>query len=87
MAKADWNSNDTVRPADMNQIGSEINQLRTDMDNIEIPPASLTTAGITRLSNSTTGVLETVAATEKAVSDALAQAKAYVDQENLWGAL
>lgn len=87
MVKADWNLNDTVRPADMNQIGTEINQLRIDVDNIEIPDATTTEKGIVQLSNSTSGSSQTLAATEKAVSDALSQAKAYVDQENLWGAL
>lgn len=87
MAKIDWNLKDTVRPADMNQIGTEINQLRTDVDNIEIPDGTTTEKGIVQLSNSTNGSSQTLAATEKAVSDALAQAKAYVDQENLWGAL
>ncbi|WP_145333361.1 phage tail protein [Paenibacillus xylanexedens] len=87
MARTDWTMEDYFKANNMNELGEEINQLRTDVDNIEIPPASLTTAGITRLSNSTTGVSETVAATEKAVSDALTQAIAYVDQENLWGAL
>jgi len=33
MAKDNWTLLDTVRPADMNQIGSEINQLRVDVDN------------------------------------------------------
>ncbi|MCM3131913.1 phage tail protein [Paenibacillus polysaccharolyticus] len=87
MAKIDWNLNDTVRPADMNQIGTEINQLRTDVDNIEVPDGTTLQKGIVQLSNSTSGSSQMLAATEKAVSDALAQAKAYVDQENLWGAL
>lgn len=87
MAKTDWTIIDTVRPADMNEIGTEINQLRTDVDNIEIPDGTTTAKGIVQLSNSTSGSSQTLAATEKAVSDALAQAKAYVDQENLWGAL
>lgn len=69
MAKTDWGMNDIVMPADMNDIGEEINQLRTDVDNIHIPPATLTEAGIVQLSNKTDGTSETLAATEKAVSD------------------
>ncbi|OMF17257.1 hypothetical protein BK131_04645 [Paenibacillus amylolyticus] len=87
MAKDNWGLGDTVRPADMNEIGSEINQLRTDVDNIEIPDGTTTQKGIVQSSNSTTGTSQTLVATEKAVGDALVQAKAYVDQENLWGAL
>lgn len=87
MAKVDWTLSDTVLPADMNQIGTEINQLRTDVDNITIPDGTTAQKGIVQLSNSTSGSSQTLAATEKAVSDALAQAKAYVDQGNLWGAL
>ncbi|MFK0524740.1 phage tail protein [Paenibacillus illinoisensis] len=87
MAKVDWKLSDKVGPEDMNQIGSEINQLRTDVDNIEIPEGSTTQKGIVQSSNSTTGSSQTLVATEKAVGDALVQAKAYVDQENLWGAL
>lgn len=70
MAKTDWKLNDTVKPDDMNDIGEEINQLRTDVDNIHIPPATLTEAGIVQLSNKTDGTSETLAATEKAVRDA-----------------
>ncbi|CAM4469021.1 phage tail protein [Paenibacillus xylanexedens] len=87
MAKDNWTLGETVRPVDMNQIGSEINQLRTDVDNIEIPDGTTTQKGIVQSSNSTTGTSQTLVATEKAVGDALIQAKAYVDQENLWGAL
>ncbi|MNW45605.1 Phage tail fiber repeat protein [compost metagenome] len=67
MAKTDWSINDVVRPQDMNDIGAELNQLREDVDNIEIPPASTTQAGIVQLSNATDGTRENVAATEKAV--------------------
>lgn len=67
MAKTDWGLNDSVKPDDMNGIGQEINQIRTDLDNIDIPPASLTEAGIVQLSSSTNGTRENVAATEKAV--------------------
>lgn len=70
MAKTNWQAGDTVQPADMNDIGQEINQLRTDIDNIDVPPASLTQAGIVMLSNSTNGTRENVAATEKAVAAA-----------------
>lgn len=68
MAKTDWTMNDEVKPSDMNQIGTEINELRDDIDNI--PAASTTQAGITKLNNSTTGTSQTEAATPKAVNDA-----------------
>lgn len=67
MAKTDWTSNDTVKPADMNEIGQEINQLREDVDNIHIPPATLTEAGIVQLSSATDSTSETMAATPNAV--------------------
>lgn len=67
MAKTDWGLMDVVKPQDMNNIGQEINGLRSDLDNIHIPPASLNEAGIVKLSNSTDGTREDVAATEKAV--------------------
>ncbi|MFJ2042257.1 phage tail protein [Paenibacillus taichungensis] len=87
MARDNWALGDTVRPVDMNQIGSEINQLRDDVNSIEIPDGSTTQKGIVQSSNNTTGTSQTLVATEKAVGDALIQAKAYVDQENIWGAL
>lgn len=76
MAKTDWNLNDIVRPQDMNDIGEEINQLRTDVDNIQVPPASLTQPGIVQLSNSTNGTREDRAATEKALGLVMAEAQA-----------
>lgn len=76
MAKTDWGLNDIVRPQDMNDIGEELNQLRTDVDNIEVPPASLTQAGIVQLSNATDGVSESKAATEKALGLVMAEAQA-----------
>ncbi|MBU5353614.1 tail fiber protein [Paenibacillus barcinonensis] len=46
----------------------EIQQLQEDLQNADIPPASLTEPGIVQLSNATEGNSETLAATEKAVS-------------------
>ncbi|GAA0389409.1 phage tail protein [Paenibacillus motobuensis] len=76
MAKTDWRLTDVVKPEDMNNLGQEINDLRSDLSNVEIPPASLTQPGIVQLSNSTTGTREDVAATEKAVKDAFDRAEA-----------
>lgn len=76
MAKTNWQAGDTVQPGDMNDIGQEINQLRTDIDNIDVPPASLTQAGIVMLSNSTNGTRENVAPTEKALSLVMQEAQA-----------
>ncbi|WP_018750211.1 pyocin knob domain-containing protein [Paenibacillus sanguinis] len=70
MAKTDWKMSDTVKPADMNDIGQEINDLRSEVDNIEIPPASLTTPGIVQLSSSANSSSETLAATPLAVKTA-----------------
>lgn len=70
MAKTDWSLNDTVQPQDMNAIGEEINQLRQDVDHIEIPPASVTEAGIVKLSSATNSTSETLAATPRAVKSA-----------------
>ncbi|WP_430217143.1 tail fiber protein [Paenibacillus humicus] len=70
MAKTDWSLNDTVQPQDMNAIGEEINQLREDVDHIEIPPASVTEAGIVKLSSTTNSTSETLAATPRAVKSA-----------------
>lgn len=67
MAKTNWGLNDVVQPSDLNAIGQEINQLREDVDNIDIPPASLTQAGIVQLSSATNAVDEDKAATPKAV--------------------
>lgn len=67
MAKTDWQMGDTVQPEDMNQIGQEINQLREDVDNIEVPPASTSQAGIVQLSNAVDSTSETQAATSRAV--------------------
>lgn len=70
MARTDWTSIDTVRPADMNQIGQEINDLQNAVSNINIPDASLTDKGIVQLSNATDGIRENVAPTEKALKAA-----------------
>lgn len=82
MAKEDWTLMDTVKPDDFNDIGREINQLRSDVDNIEIPPASLTTPGIVQLSNSTNSSSETLAATPKAVKSAYDAATAAQNTAN-----
>lgn len=79
MAKTDWTLTDTVKPDDFNNIGREINQLRTDVDHIEVPAASLTEAGIVQLSSSANSSSETLAATPRAVKtayDAAAAAQA-----------
>lgn len=70
MAKTDWSLNDTVQPQDMNAIGEEINQLREEVDHIEIPPATVTEAGIVKLSSATNSTSETLAATPRAVKSA-----------------
>ncbi|WP_110933990.1 phage tail protein [Paenibacillus bouchesdurhonensis] len=70
MARTDWSLNGTVQPQDMNAIGEEINQLREDVDHIEIPSASVTEAGIVKLSNATNSTSETLAATPRAVNSA-----------------
>ncbi|WP_068784112.1 phage tail protein [Paenibacillus phocaensis] len=81
MAKSDWTLSDTVKPEDLNAIGEEINELRTEVDNIEVPPASLSEPGIVRLSNATDSTAEDTAATPRAVKDVALQAKAYTDQQ------
>lgn len=70
MAKTDWGLNDIVRPQDMNDIGGEINQLRIDVDNIEVPPASLTQAGIVQLNDAVNSTSTSQAATANAVKKA-----------------
>lgn len=70
MAKTDWSLNDTVQPQDMNDIGEEINQLRNDIDNIDVPPASLTKAGIVQLNDAVNDTSITTAATANAVKKA-----------------
>lgn len=75
MAKTDWGSTDTVKPDDFNDIGREINQLRTDVDHIEVPAASLTEAGIVQLSNAKDSTSESQAATSKALKDVYDLAK------------
>ncbi|MDQ0090194.1 hypothetical protein J2T12_003608 [Paenibacillus anaericanus] len=82
MAKIDWNSKDIVKPADMNGIGQEINELRTAVDNIDIPSASLTEAGIVQLSNATDGTRENVAVTEKALREVASTAAASLTAGN-----
>lgn len=75
MAKTDWQIGDTVQPEDMNQLGQEINELRTELDNIEIPPASTEKAGIVQLSNAVNSLSESLAATPKAVKTAYDRAE------------
>ncbi|AZK48503.1 phage tail protein [Paenibacillus lentus] len=70
MVKTDWSLNDTIQPQDMNAIGEEINQLREEVDHIEIPPASVAEAGIVKLSNATNSTSEILAATPRAVKSA-----------------
>ncbi|WP_426334246.1 tail fiber protein [Paenibacillus silvae] len=65
----------------------EIQQLQEDLQNADIPPASLTEPGIVQLSNKTDGTSETVAATEKAVKQVHDYMKIYVEQNNRWGGL
>jgi len=77
MAKTNWTNDEYVKAQDMNDIGEEINSLRTDIDNI--PDASLTKKGLTKLSNATDSVSESEAATPKAIHDALINAKSYTD--------
>lgn len=76
MAKTDWKNDDIVKAQDMNDIGEEINNLRTDIDNIHIPDASLTEKGITQLSSATDSTAEDRAATPKAVKGAYDAASA-----------
>ncbi|MEF2964908.1 tail fiber protein [Paenibacillus sp. M1] len=54
------------------KIDEAMGEVREELEDIEIeiPPASLTEAGIVRLSNSTSGTSESLAATEKAVKAA-----------------
>lgn len=70
MAKTDWKNDDIVKAQDMNDIGEEINNLRTDIDNIHIPDASLTEKGIVQLTNATDSISETIAPTAKALKSA-----------------
>lgn len=56
MAKTDWGLNDILKPADLNELGGEVNQLREDVDNMDFP-----------LSDATDGTRSDVAGSEKAV--------------------
>ncbi|NWL87046.1 hypothetical protein DMN77_05465 [Paenibacillus sp. 79R4] len=76
MAKTNWRLTDVVKPEDMNNLGQEVNDLRSDLGNIDVPTATLTQPGIVQLSNSTTGTREDVASTEKAVKSAFDRAEA-----------
>ncbi|MCM3040735.1 phage tail protein [Paenibacillus motobuensis] len=70
MAKTDWRLTDVVKPEDMNNLGQEINDLRSDLSNIDVPPATLTKPGIVQLSSATDSEVEDRAATSKAVKEA-----------------
>ncbi|GIO42460.1 hypothetical protein [Paenibacillus apis] len=65
MAKTDWGLNDIVKPADLNELGGEVNQLREDVDNINFP-----------ISDATDGTRSDVAGSEKAVGLVMAEAQA-----------
>lgn len=68
------------------KIDEAIGDVREELQDINIPPASLTEAGIVRLSNSTSGTREDVAATEKAVKmtyDAAVAAQTTANAANL----
>lgn len=67
MAKTNWANSDIVKAQDMNDIGEEINSLRTDIDNIHIPDASTTQKGIVQLTNDANSTSETLAPTAKAL--------------------
>lgn len=55
-------------PRDMNGLATAVDtNVKTALENVKVPDASLTEKGIVQLSSSTTGTRETVAATEKAV--------------------
>lgn len=68
------------------KIDQAIGDVREELQDIDVPPASLTEAGIVRLSNSTSGTREDVAATELAVKttyDAAAAAQTTANAANL----
>ncbi|GJM73021.1 hypothetical protein HMSSN036_52370 [Paenibacillus macerans] len=84
MAKTDWKNDDIVKAQDMNDIGEEINNLRTDIDNIHIPDASLTEKGIVQLSSATNSTAEDRATTPRAVKtvyDAVSAAQLTADRK------
>lgn len=86
MAKINWTMNETVQPADMNALGTEINELRSDVDNIQIPDGTLTQKGIVQLSDVVTSTDKTKAATANSVKLAFDEATAAkqlgVEQKN-----
>lgn len=68
------------------KIDEAIGDVREELQDINIPPASLTEAGIVQLSNSTSGTREDVAATELAVKttyDAAVAAQTTANSANL----
>ncbi|CAI6073911.1 hypothetical protein PAECIP112173_02305 [Paenibacillus sp. JJ-100] len=52
------------------RVNVSLEEILKRLDNVQIPNASLTTTGITKLNNATTSLSETEAATPKAVNDA-----------------
>ncbi|MCM3701416.1 phage tail protein [Paenibacillus macerans] len=71
MAKINWANSDIVKAQDMNDIGEEINGLRTDIDNIHIPDASTTQKGIVQLTNETMSRSESLVPTARALAEVL----------------
>ncbi|GIP54436.1 phage tail protein [Paenibacillus vini] len=60
----------TMLNENWDKIDAAVGEVREELQDIEIPNASLNKAGIVQLSNETSGSRENVAATEKAVSQA-----------------
>lgn len=56
-------------------------ELREEIGNADIPPASLTVAGKVKLSNKIDGDSESIAPTEKALNDARLAAQKYTDEK------
>lgn len=76
----------TMLNENWDKIDEAMGQVREDLQDIDIPPASLTKPGIVQLSNSTNGTREDVAATEKAVKmtyDAAVAAQTTANAANL----
>ncbi len=61
---------ETMLNENWDKIDAAVGDVREELQDIEIPDASLTQTGIVQLSNETNGSRENVAATEKAVSQA-----------------
>ncbi|MGM1048658.1 MAG: phage tail protein [Bacillota bacterium] len=69
----------TMLNENWDKIDEAVGQVKEDLGNVNIPDASLTVKGKVQLSSATSGARETVAATEKAVRDAVTASKAYTD--------